>query len=86
MPFSEAQIMHAIEQGLCCTSTLGTPRVVRVTCEDVVWYGLSANIFACCGASIITDNKEQLVELVIKRWAPGGPTDLDLGRKNPTRP
>jgi thiamine kinase-like enzyme len=23
--------------------------------------------------------KEQLVELVIKRWAPGGPTDIDMG-------
>ena len=79
MPFSEAQITHAIEQGLCRTSTLGTPRVVRITCEDVVWYGLSANTFARCGASIIADSKEQLVKLVIKRWAPGGPTDIDMG-------
>ena len=79
MPFSEAQITHAIEQGFRRTSTLDTPRVVRITCEDVVWYGLSANTFARCGASIIADSKEQLVELVIKRWAPGGPTDIDMG-------
>ena len=78
MPFGEAQITHAIEQGLC-TSTLGTPRVVRITCEDVVWYGLSANTFARCDASIVADGKEQLLELVIKRWAPGGPTDIDMG-------
>ena len=79
MPFSEAQITDAIEQGLRRTSTFDTPRVVRITCEDVVWYGLSANTFARCGASIIADNKEQLVGLVIKRWAPGGPTDIDMG-------
>ena len=35
MPFSEAQITHAIEQGLRRTSTLDTPKVVRITCEDV---------------------------------------------------
>jgi aminoglycoside phosphotransferase (APT) family kinase protein len=79
VPFSEAQITHAIEQGLCRTSTLGTPRVVGITCEDVHFYGLSANTFARCVARILTDNKEQLVELVIKRWAPGGPTDIDMG-------
>jgi hypothetical protein len=45
----------------------------------VYFYGLSANTFARCGASIIADGKEQLVELVIKRWAPGGPTDIDMG-------
>jgi aminoglycoside phosphotransferase (APT) family kinase protein len=78
MPFSEAQVTHAIEQGLC-TSTLDTLRVVGITCEDVYWWGLSADTFARCGARIITDSKEQLVELVIKRWAPGGPTDIDMG-------
>jgi aminoglycoside phosphotransferase (APT) family kinase protein len=45
----------------------------------VYFYGLSANTFARCSASIITDSKEQLVELVIKRWVPGGPTDIDMG-------
>lgn len=79
MSFSEAQITHAIEQGLCRTSSLDTPRVERITCEDVVWYGLSANTFARCCASITAGSKEQLVELVIKRWAPGGPTDIDMG-------
>jgi aminoglycoside phosphotransferase (APT) family kinase protein len=79
VPFSEAQITRAIEQGLCRTSTLDTPRVVGITCKDVVWYGLSANTFVRCGASIVADDKDQLVELVIKRWAPGGPTDVDMG-------
>jgi hypothetical protein len=78
MPFSKAQITHAIEQGFRA-STFDTPRVARITCEDVVWYGLSANTFARCRASIIADSKEKLVELVIKRWAPGGPTDIDMG-------
>ena len=67
MPFSEAQITHAIEQGFCRTAALDTPRVVQITCEDVYFYGLSANTFARCGASIIADSKEQLVELIIKR-------------------
>ena len=79
MPFSDAQITHAIEQGLRRTSTLDTSSVVRITCEDVVWYGLSANTVARCSARIIADSREQLVELVIKRWAPGGPTDIDMG-------
>ena len=79
MPFSETRIARAIEQGLGRTSTFDTPRVVRITCEDVYFYGLSANTFARCGASIIADGKEQLVEWVIKRWAPGGPTDIDMG-------
>ncbi len=30
MPFSEAQITHAIEQGLRRNATLGTPEVVRI--------------------------------------------------------
>jgi aminoglycoside phosphotransferase (APT) family kinase protein len=50
-----------------------------MACEDVHWYGLSVDTFARCGASIIADSREQLVELVIKRWAPGGPTDIDMG-------
>jgi hypothetical protein len=79
MPFSDAKIMQSIEQGLRRTSTLDTPRVVRITCEEVVWYGLSANTFARCGVSIAANSKEQLVEFVIKRWAPGGPTDIDMG-------
>ena len=79
MPFSETKIKHAIEQGLCRTAALDNPRVVRITCEDVYFYGLSANTFARCGASIIADDRDQLVELIIKRWAPGGPTDVDMG-------
>ena len=79
MPFSEAQIMQAIEQGLRRTSTFCNPRVERIRCQDVVWYGLSANTFARCDATIIADGKEHQVELVIKRWAPGGPTDVDMG-------
>jgi len=79
VPFSDAQITHAIEQGLFRTSTLDTPRVVRIACEDVDWHGLSANRFARCGASILADSKDQRVELVIKRWVPGGPTDIVMG-------
>lgn len=79
MPFSDAQIMHAIEQGLRRTATLDSTRVVGITCEDVVWYGMSANTFARCHARIIVDNGEQSVELVIKRWAPGGAADIEMG-------
>jgi hypothetical protein len=79
VPFSEAQITRAIEQGLCRSSTLDTPRVVRIACEDVHWYGLSVDTFARCKASITAGGREQLVELVIKRWASGGPTDIDMG-------
>jgi hypothetical protein len=79
MPFSETQIMLGIERGLCRTAAWGNPKVARITCEDVVWYGLSANTFAHCGAGIIADGKERTVELVIKKWAPGGTTDIDMG-------
>jgi hypothetical protein len=79
MPFNDTQITHAIEQGLCRTSLLDKPKVVQITCEDVNFYGLSANTFAHCSASIIADGKEQLVDLVAKRWGPGGPTDIDMG-------
>lgn len=79
MPFTEAQITQAIEQGLRRTATFDNPRVVRMRCQDVVWYGLSANTFARCGATIIAGGQEHQVELVIKRWAPGGTTDIDMG-------
>jgi thiamine kinase-like enzyme len=83
MPFSEAQIAHAIEQGLRRATTSDTLRIVQVTCEDVDWRGLSANTFACCSAAIVADSaadsKDQLVDLVIKRWIPGGPTDIVMG-------
>ena len=79
MPFSDMQIAHAIEQGLCRTATSDTMRVARITCEDVGWRGLSANTFARCRANVVADSKEQLVALVIKRWVPGGPTDIVMG-------
>ena len=79
MPFTEAQITHAIEQGLRRYFALDTLSVARVTCEDVYFYGLSANTFARCDASIIEDGEARKVALVIKRWAPGGPTDVDMG-------
>jgi len=50
-----------------------------MACEDVYFYGLSANTFARCRASIVGDYREQVVELVIKRWVPGGPTVVDMG-------
>jgi hypothetical protein len=79
MPFSEAHITRAIEQGLRRTAALDAPRVVQVACEDVHWWGLSVDTFVRCGARIIAGGREQRVELVIKRWAPGGPTDVDMG-------
>lgn len=79
MPFSEMQILHAVEQGLCYTFPLDNLRIVQMTCKDVNFYGLSANSFARCNASVITHSEEQLIELVIKRWVPGGPTDVDMG-------
>jgi hypothetical protein len=45
----------------------------------VYFYGLSVDTFARCAASILADGKDQRVEWVIKRWAPGGPTDVDMG-------
>ena len=40
MPFSDAQITHAIEQGLRRTAPSDTLSVVQITCEDVDWRGL----------------------------------------------
>ena len=79
MPFSDAQITPAIEQGLRRVSGLDVPNIARITCDDVVWYGLSANTFRSCISDVIVDGKEQQVELVIKKWTPGGLTDIDMG-------
>ena len=79
MPFSDEQLMQAIEQGLCRTRGGNALQVVDIMCEDVVWYGMSANTFARCAARIMVGGTEQQVELVIKRWAPGGPVDIEMG-------
>ncbi|MFN2108974.1 MAG: phosphotransferase family protein [Anaerolineae bacterium] len=79
MPFSNAQITHAVEQGLRRTATPKALSVAHVTCEDVDWRGLSANTFARCRVTLVEDNKERVVELVIKHWIPGGPTDIVMG-------
>ena len=41
-------------------------------------YGMSANRFQSCKVAVIADNREQSVDLVIKKWVPGGITDVDL--------
>ncbi len=57
MSFSDAQLIHAVEQGLRRTSRLDGLRVVGIRCEAVYFYGLSTNTFARCEASIIADGK-----------------------------
>ena len=79
MAFSQAQIIRAIEEGLQPTSNSNPLRVVQISCEDLDWHGLSANTFARCKVRIIADQREQWIDLIIKRWVPGGPTDIVMG-------
>jgi hypothetical protein len=79
MSFSEEQISKAIEQGIRHPSALNNLKVVRIQCEDMSVYGLSANTFQRCRATVTADKKEQVVDLIIKKWVPGGITDIDMG-------
>ena len=79
MPFSDAQIACAIELDLGRTTAWDAPRVKSIARQEASFYGLSANTFERCRATVLSGGQERTIALLIKRWASGGPTDVDMG-------
>lgn len=78
MSKNNGQLKNVIGQAIRFNSNWNNTEITSIKCEDLSVYGMSVNKFQSCNVTLIADNKEQSLDLIIKKWVPGGITDVDL--------